>query len=227
MKHCIFIFGVALSYSSGVFAKDSWDQSNFSLNFGVGKSEHTNAMSLGWSEQGQDNSIDLGISYALNRYVSMELGYIDFGEAHLASYSTVVGDGEQLFFGTSDSFTAGKGYTASVTSSTGDWFSHFDVFITAGLIDWSVSQRTSGNLLSSDSSTFFLNAEQQSNGVDFFWGLGSSFAINKHLAISLSYEKYDMALRDSTLFSEPDGSSREIVDKQSFSVAAIKISYAL
>ena len=158
-----------------------------------------------------DTSFGVNFDYRFYKYLSIGLGYVDFGEAEQFTEE----DGTETLTLT----TAGSGLTAALTWHTdikdGPWYFYAKI----GRIAWDVD--LIADLNDTDDVAASGRSILSSSGDDMFTGFGGAYHINENTRIGLNFEQYKMDYG----IVDPEDETSDIY-KHKFNQASISVTYS-
>jgi len=128
----------------------------------------------------------LQVGYRFNRYVAVEVGYVDLGEALYEAIMTV-DDGVDIFPVEASVRVESTGPTAAVLGMLpiGE---RFDVHAKAGI--YVADTRLRSRLRDVEFADNFLHAEDRASETEFFFGVGGAWNINDSYSLRVEYQRY-------------------------------------
>lgn len=194
-KQRLRILGLAMGVlvSQSAFSADT----GFYADIGVGQSKADLNDSSGFTVDDTDTSYSIGVGYNVNKYISVEGGYLKLGKVKISTSGTVSG----TYYGSPFSATGTLSASAEVDGFyLGPVFrlpvsDKLEVFGRAGAYFWSVDTvaSASGSLTYAGTTyTGGATAQETDNGTDAYYGVGASYKINDRVSVGLDWTRFDI-----------------------------------
>lgn len=194
-KQHLRILGLAMGVlvSQSVFSADT----GFYADIGVGQSKADLNASSGFTVDDTDTSYSIGVGYNVNKYISVEGGYLKLGKAKLSTSGTVSG----TYYGAPFSATGTLNASAEV-----DGFylgpvvrlpvsDKFEVFGRAGAYFWNLDTVASASGSLTYAGTVYaggVTAKATKDGTDAYYGVGANYKLNDRVSVGLDWTRFDI-----------------------------------